>query len=89
MSAGLSWKAKKTSAARGLRPTGITIAVLPLDGVEGLLGMNLLRHFRFEIDQDKALSFGHLQAADGPDSHCRSYASVDRGQSPNNIVALV
>ena len=34
----------------------VDIAVLdfrPRGGVDGLLGMNVLRHYRFEIDQDR------------------------------------
>ena len=40
------------------RVENLDIAVLDYqstEGVDGLLGMNVLRHFRFEIDQDEAL----------------------------------
>jgi hypothetical protein len=38
----------------------LEIAVLdfePSDGLDGLLGMNVLRNYRFEIDQDKEILF--------------------------------
>jgi clan AA aspartic protease (TIGR02281 family) len=40
--------------------SGVSIAVLPYeqqDGIDGLLGMNVLRAFRFEIDQDAAVLY--------------------------------
>ncbi len=40
------------------RMNGIDVAVLDFDappGTDGLLGMNVLRNFRFEIDQDRSL----------------------------------
>ena len=42
------------------RIEGVDIAVLdyePADGVDGLLGMNVLRNYRFEIDQENALLY--------------------------------
>jgi predicted aspartyl protease len=38
----------------------LEIAVLdfePSDGLDGLLGMNVLRNYRFEIDQDKEVLY--------------------------------
>lgn len=42
------------------RIDGVDVAILDYkspDGVDGLLGMNVLRNYRFEIDQDKELLF--------------------------------
>ena len=39
---------------------GVDVAILDYnsrDGVDGLLGMNVLRNYRFEIDQDLALLY--------------------------------
>ncbi len=44
----------------GFRVGDLDIIVLPMDnipGVDGLLGMNYLRHFEFIIDQEKALLY--------------------------------
>ena len=47
-------------ALGGSRLDGIEVAVLdfePPRGVDGLLGMNVLRNYRFQIDQEKALLY--------------------------------